>query len=209
MPLHANPQSTQDAPLAANRQLVPVAAEQTHTSTLLQELIDSATDEHFTLEWLMGSLPKNSFGVIMLFLSLISLLPVISVVSRILLLILAMQIILGYNSPILPKHLTRRLLPSRYLAHLDRHAIPALKHLEKGVRPRLTVFLLKARRLTAGIAIILISISLAAPVPLANVPPAMIGILMSLSYIEHDGLLLLITLLLSFTLLALLLATFI
>jgi len=174
----------------------PAAAEpaQPHTSTLLHALIDDAPAEHFTLDWLIGHMPKYSFGIIMLFLALLSLLPVISVVARLLMLFLALQILLGYHSPVLPKRLTARALPSRYLAHLNWHAIPALRHLEKGVRPRLPRFLLAARRITALIAIVLTLFSLLAPLPLANVPPAAVRVLMALAYIEHDGLLLLVAL---------------
>jgi hypothetical protein len=192
--------------LPASGQLVLVGAKETHTSVLLQGLIDSTTDDHFTLEWLIGHLPKNSFGIVMLFLSLISLLPIISVVSRLLMIVLALQIILGYHSPVLPNRLTRRPLPSHYLTRLDRHAIPALRHLEKAVRPRWPGFLLKARGLTACTCIVLLTLSLLAPIPFANVPPAVIGILMALSYIEHDGVLLSFALFMSFLLLGILLA---
>jgi len=39
---------------------------------VLQRLHDDAPTEHFTLDWLMGSLRKRSFGTIMLLLPLIS-----------------------------------------------------------------------------------------------------------------------------------------
>jgi hypothetical protein len=185
----------------ANTSTKPEKVQQVHTSALLQDLIASATEDHFTLEWLSENLPKNSFGVIILFLGLISLLPVISVISRILLMGLALQIIWGNPSPVFPKRLMQRRLPSRYLSRLDRHAIPALRYLEKAVRPRWPGFLSAARRFTAFIAFLLIFLSLIVPFPFANIPPALINILMALAYIEHDGLLLAIALTLSLVLL--------
>jgi hypothetical protein len=175
---------------------------QSHTSALLQELINGISEDHFTLDWLMGHLPKNSFGIILLFLALLSLLPIISFVARLLILVLLLQILLGYTSPVLPQRFLLRPLPSHYLSRLDRHAIPALKHLEKAVRPRWPTFLLAARRVTAVTMLLLTILSLVLPIPLANVPVAIISMVIALAYIEHDGLLLAIGLGSAFAVLA-------
>ena len=180
-----------------------------HTSVILKELISEVESEHFTLDWLIGHLPKHSFGVIMLFLALISLLPVISVISRLMIIILTIQIIFGYHSPVLPRRLLMRPLPSKYLSRLNRHAIPALQHLEKVIRPRWPKILVAARRVTALIALILTIVSLLAPVPLANVPPATLCVLMALAYIEHDGVLLALSLTVAITMMTILIVTII
>src|SRR6266404_1654442 len=94
-------------------QLLPEKSEQVHTSVLLQKLIDgAASKEHFTLDWLIGSLPKSSFGMIILFLAILSMVPVVTFVSRPLIMILMLQIILGYNSPVFPRRLLLCPLPS-------------------------------------------------------------------------------------------------
>jgi hypothetical protein len=36
------------------------------TSLVLQELLDEAPADYFTLDWLIGSLPDRSFGIVML-----------------------------------------------------------------------------------------------------------------------------------------------
>jgi hypothetical protein len=104
-----------------------------------------------------------------------------------------LQIILWYNSPVLPRLILLRPLSSRYLARLDRHVVPALKHLEKAVRPRWPVFLQRARRTTAIIVLLLTLLSLLFPLPFTNIPVAVVTLLMAFAYIEHDGLLLSIT----------------
>lgn len=168
--------------------------EQIHTSVLLRKLIDDAADvDFFTVDWLIAHLPKHSFGVIMLFLALISLLPIISVISRLMILVLALQIIFGSHRPVLPQRLMTRPLSTKYLSHLDHHAIPALRQLERAVRPRWPTLLKGMRRFVAFIAVLLVLVSLVAPIPFANMPPAIICVMISLAYIEHDGMLLLIS----------------
>ena len=48
------------------------------TSVVLQRLHDEAPKDHFTLGWLMGSLRKRSFGIIMLLLAVVAIAPGIS-----------------------------------------------------------------------------------------------------------------------------------
>jgi hypothetical protein len=176
----------------------PVSTEKPlHTSVMLRELIDKAPPGHFTLGWLINSLPKHSYGFILLFLALVALLPIISIPARLLIILLTGQIVLGYHRPVLPKRLMKRQLPSKYLVRLKRHAVPALRKLENIVRPRWPVLFMARgfRRFVAFIALLNTALSLPAPIPLANMPPAAIGVLLALAYIEHDGVTLLIALL--------------
>jgi hypothetical protein len=172
-----------------------------HTSVVLTRIIDEAPDGHFTLGWLIDRLPKRSFGVILLFLALFSILPVISIPARILIIMLTFQIIFGYHSPMLPRRLLIKPLPSRYLVKLKHCAIPFLHCLEMTVRPRWPVYIDHIRRVSAFVAMVLTVISLLAPIPLSNVPPAIIGVIMALAHLEHDGLLLTIALALAIVML--------
>lgn len=166
------------------------AASEPHTSAILQRLIREAPEDYFTLQWLISHLPARSFGVILLFLALISILPVISIPARLLILVLIGQIILGYPAPALPQKLLLRRLPSKHLRHLERRAIPSLERLEMVLRPRWRYPLMISRRFVALIAMLLTLLSLLSPLPFSNVPPAIISIMIALAYIEHDGLML-------------------
>jgi hypothetical protein len=50
-------------------------------SVVLQRLLDEVPPGHFTLGWLMDSLQKRSFGVVMLLLALVAIAPGISIVA--------------------------------------------------------------------------------------------------------------------------------
>ena len=64
-------------------------------SIILQKLHDVAPADHFTLDWLMSNLHKQSFGLIMLVLAIVALVPGISLAGGLLLLIPAFQMIVG------------------------------------------------------------------------------------------------------------------
>ena len=72
-------------------------------SDVLQRLHDEAPADHFTLGWLMGSLHKRSFGIIMLLLSVVAIAPGASIVAGVLLLIPAFQMIAGRPAPVFPR----------------------------------------------------------------------------------------------------------
>ena len=165
------------------------------TSVVLQRLHDEAPKDHFTLGWLMGSLRKRSFGIIMLLLAVVAIAPGISVVAGLLLMIPAFQMIAGQPAPVFPRRIAIRLLPTRHLAALVQRAVPVLKFLEKMIRPRWPTPLEATKRLVGTVIVILNIIVVFAPIPFSNIAPALVIALISLAYLEEDGLLLSIALL--------------
>ena len=166
-----------------------------HTSVVLQRLYDGAPIDHFTLGWVMASLRKRSFGMIMLLLSLAAVVPGISIVAGLLLMIPAFQMIAGRPAPVFPRRIANHQLPTRHFVALVRRVIPLLRYLEKMIHPRWHIPLEATKRLVATIVIILDALIVLAPIPLTNVVPAVVIAFISLAYLEEDGLLLLIALL--------------
>lgn len=165
------------------------------TSVVLQRLHDEAPTDHFTLGWLMGSLRKRSFGIIMFLLALVAIAPGVSIVAGLLLMIPAFQMIAGQPAPVFPRCIAARPLPTRHLAALVQRAMPALRYLEKMIHPRWPTPLEATKRLVGTVVVILNIIVVLAPIPLINVVPALVIALISLAYVEEDGLLLSIALL--------------
>jgi hypothetical protein len=165
------------------------------TSVVLQRLHDEAPPDHFTLGWVMGSLRKRSFGIIMLLLALVAIAPAVSIVAGLLLMIPAFQMIAGQPGPVFPRRIAVRPLPTRHLAALVQRAVPVLRYLEKMIHPRWPTPLEATKRLVGTIVVMLNITLVFAPIPLSNVGPAMVIALISLAYLEEDGLLLLIALL--------------
>ncbi|MHC2291706.1 exopolysaccharide biosynthesis protein [Bradyrhizobium barranii] len=171
-------------------------------SVLLQRLHDEAPADHFTLGWLMSRMHKRSFGLIMLLLGVVAVAPGVSIVAGLLLMIPAFQMILGHNMPVFPRRVAARPLPTRHLAALVQRAVPVLRSLEKLIHPRWPTPFDATKRLVGAVVVLLNITLLFTPVPLSNVVPALVIALISLAYLEEDGLLLSIALLASVVVLA-------
>jgi hypothetical protein len=164
--------------------------ERTPSSRVLEDLLHQAPADSFTLGWLMSALHQRSFGVVMLFLGLLATVPIGSTVPGLLLAAVAVQMIAGRREPVFPRFIAARRLPTRYLFRLGGRAIPVLQYLEKAVHPRWPTTFEAAKRFVAVMVLLLTVVLLLTPVPLSNIAPAIVTALISLAYIEEDGLLL-------------------
>ena len=174
--------------LADTKGLIP-------TSVVLQRLHDEMPTDRFTLGWLMHSLHKRSFGIIMLLLALVAITPGLSIVAGLLLMIPAIQMIAGKPVPVFPSRIAMRSFPARHLAAVVQRAVPMLGYFERVVHPRWHTSPEATKRLVGAVVFILSAALVFIPVPLSNVVPALAIALISLAYIEGDGLLLSIALL--------------
>jgi hypothetical protein len=162
---------------------------------VLQKLHDEMPADHFTLSWLMGSLRTRSFGIIMLLLALVAIAPGVSIVAGLLLVIPAFQMIAGKPAPIFPRRIAVHPLPSRHFAAVVQRAVPILRYLERIIHPRWHTPFEATKRLVGVVVVILSATLVFSPIPLSNVVPALVIVLISLAYLEQDGLLLSIALL--------------
>jgi hypothetical protein len=164
-------------------------------SVVLQELHEAAPADQFTLGWLMGRLQKQSFGLIMLLLAIVAVAPGISILGGLLLLIPAFQMIAGRSAPIFPRWIANRPLPTKHLGAVVQRAVSVLKYLEKVVRPRFPTPPELTKRVVGIFVVLLCARLLLMPIPLSNILPAVLIALISLGYLEEDGILLSLTLL--------------
>jgi hypothetical protein len=173
------------------------------SSRVLEEILDSAPADYFTLGWLTATLEQRSFGIMILFLGLLGTAPVGSTIPGLLLAVLAVQMIAGRGQPIFPQFIATRRLPTQSLRLVGERAIPFLKFLERAIHPRWPVAFEAARRAVGVVILLLTAVLLLFPLPLSNVVPAIVIAVISLAYIEEDGLLLLVALFVAVTLIGL------
>lgn len=159
-------------------------------SVVLQRLHDEVPTEHFTLGWLMHSLHKRSFGIIMLLIALVAIAPGLSIVAGLLLMIPAFQMIAGKAAPVFPRRIATRPLPTRHFVAVVQRSIPVLRYLEKMVHPRWHTPPETTKCLVGAVVLMLSATLVFIPIPLSNVVPAAVIALIALAYIEEDGVLL-------------------
>jgi hypothetical protein len=171
-------------------QVQPDTKERTPSSRVLEDLLHQAPPECFTLGWLISNLQQRSFGIVVLFLGLLATTPIGSTVPGLMLAAVALQMIVGRRELVFPQFITARSLPTRYLFRVAEHGIPVMQYLEKAVHPRWPIAFEATKRFV-GVAVLLLTAALLlTPVPLSNIAPAIVIALISLAYLEEDGLLL-------------------
>lgn len=163
------------------------------TSELLDALLTGAPSDRVTLGWLMASLGDRSFGIVMLVLGLLALLPGASAVVAIVLTIPAFQMIRARRGPVIPSALASRPFPTHALGSVLRITVPVLRFLERFIGPRWPMPFETTKRIVGAVILSLAGLLLA-PVPLSNVPPALVIAAIAVAYLEEDGVLLCSTL---------------
>jgi hypothetical protein len=159
------------------------------TSVVLDDLLGPEAPEQVTLGWLMGRLGDRSFGIVLLLLALLGLLPGVSALAGVLLTIPAVQMILARPGPVFPRRISARPFEARRLARVVRRIVPVLRQMERFIRPRRTTPFEATKRVIGGV-VLLLAASLLAPVPLSNISPALATSLIAFAYLEEDGVLL-------------------
>lgn len=162
------------------------------TSEVLRDLFDQVPDD-VTPTWLIENLRERSFGIVLLLLGLLSLLPGASAVVGILLLYPAWQLIQARATPSLPRFIAHRRLPGEKIKRLADRVQWPLRMLERIVRPRWPAIFSVARR-AVGATILLLAVTLLWPFPLSNIAPALAIMLLAFAYLEEDSALLIIAL---------------
>ena len=105
-------------------------------------------------------------------------------------------------APFFPRRIAAHPLPTRHLDRVLSRAIPVLRYLERAIRPRWHTPLEVTKRMVGVVVLLLTVLLLLAPVPMIQVVPALVIVMISLAYLEEDGVLLSIALLIAVALLA-------
>ncbi len=163
------------------------------TSAILERLVRDAPADAVTLAWIVGQLRERSFGIVMLIVALVGLVPGASLFVGVLLAVPAVQMMLGHAEPVLPGRVMARRVSTARLARLLERVIPLMKRLERIVRPRWTTPFRTTQRVV-GFAILLLGGTLLAPIPFSHVIPILTIVLLAFAFLEKDGVLLAIAL---------------
>ena len=162
------------------------------TSALLKKVLDELTDETIRVGSLLYKLRKRSFGGVFLLLATLSLLPGISIIAGFMIIIPALQMIIGYRAPLLPRFLRERRISVAKIRKLGNKAVPWIEKIEHYIKPRWLGLTSPAMLFLVGITIMMLAIVITIPLPLSNLAPAITVICLAFGLLERDGLLIFI-----------------
>lgn len=168
------------------------------TSVHLSTLLDEAETAQVSVSWLIERLGVRSFGLTLILMALIALVPGASTIVGLLIAWPAIQMMLGYGGPVLPRFLARREIAVDRLARAVGFIVPRLRWLERLIRPRWPVVFRSSKRVT-GFMMLLLGLTMISPFPFSHVIPAIVIMLLALAYLEEDGIMLLLSLAASLT----------
>ena len=159
------------------------------TSDLLRGLLDEAPRDSVMLGWIIARLDERSFGVIMLLLAVLAMVPGISIVAGALIIWIAGQMILARPRATLPRFLARYTVGTARLTRLIERIVPVLLWLEGLIRPRWSTPFTMTKSVV-GVVLLLLGVSIFSPIPLSNLIPSLVIMGMALAYLEKDGVML-------------------
>lgn len=142
----------------------------------------------------VARLGERSFGWLLLFFSVLSLLPVPGggLFTAIPLFWVLGQMALGYSQVRLPEFITRRRVSRRGWRRLVLRFTPVIRPVERLLRPRMEHLLTPRNERLVGALQCLTAFALFLPVPLSGFIPASALVITALGLVERDGLMVLI-----------------
>ncbi len=164
------------------------------TSVQLARMLDRAEAEAaVSIGWLMEQLGGRSFGLALLVMGVLGIVPGISTVAALMVVWLAVQMMLGQEAAVLPGLVARRSIGVEKLARVVGFVAPRLAWVERLVQPRWPMLFQTTERLT-GFMMLLLGLSMLLPVPFSQIVPAPVIMLLALAYLEEDGIALVLAL---------------
>jgi hypothetical protein len=162
------------------------------TSEVLLRLIDRSAEPRIELGEIVRGLGDRTYGFLIFLFALPNgvpgpSIPGLSTITGVPLILVALQMALGYPRPWLPGWLARRSLPRSGLRLVLVKAGTALAWIERRIRPRLIGPGMPLLDRLIGAYIVLVGMVLSLPIPFGNFPPAWALMVMSLGLIQRDG----------------------
>lgn len=165
------------------------------TTELLAAALDAHDDDRITLAALMEPLRRRAFGFLLLLLAIPNFIPVplgIGGVMGVLVIALGLQMLVGLEHPWLPRWLQQRTMSRAALRRFLERIAPVTRWLERVCRPRLERLTVRPLTIASGLAMILLGLLLALPIPFTNYLFGAMLLAFAFALIERDGALLLL-----------------
>jgi hypothetical protein len=166
----------------------PPAGNSERTSSVITRLGREASGDDITIAEVMDALKDRSFGAMLILLAMPNAVApgVVFVVGGPILL-MGLQLALGYRRPWLPDFMLKRRLRGTTFKTLAFHAGRSLAWVEQWLRPRAAWLASRSAEKFLGVYIAGLAALLFTPLPLGSTPPAIAISLIAVGLAEKDG----------------------
>ena len=180
-------------------------AKQESTSEIIESVINIETQDSgaISIYEIKTALHEKGFVLMLLIFSAPLSIPLpvppgFTTIASLPLLFFSIQMLLGFDSPWLPKYVTKRSIKKSSLAKIIEKTSPILKKIERLMKPRISILSSYYGEKFYAFLCLICTISIAIPLPLTNFIPAGGIAVMSLGLISKDGVFIILGIITSF-----------
>lgn len=162
------------------------------TSALLERLADEAAGETMTVGGLLDALEDRAFGLALLILALPCAIPFLYGIPQVVavpMLLIAAQIVAGRHTLWMPAKVRARSFSTESFRAMVTRGVPWIRRFEAFARPRLSALVGGAGERIFGVLLVAFCATILIPLPATNTTPGIAVAIVSLGFIERDGLL--------------------
>jgi hypothetical protein len=162
----------------------------TRTTELLHRALDTHAGDDITLGDVLEPLGERAFGFLILILALPNFIPVpigVGGVMGVLVVLVGLQMLLGFEQPWIPRSLRRRGVKRESLERFVKRMTPVLSWLERVCRPRWEALTRYPAHRVSGLLLVLIGVALALPIPFTNFAFGFLLVAYAVALLERDG----------------------
>ena len=163
----------------------------TISTQAIEDVVNSSSADKISIADLVNAMEAIGFGLILVifaFAAIMPLPPPIPNIFSIPIIIFAIQMILGYDSPKLPKKIGKIMINRSIIAKIVQKSSKYISKIEKILKPRFSFIVSKFFERILGLIIFILALAVVIPMPFTNFIPGIGIILISLGLLAKDGL---------------------
>lgn len=164
------------------------------TTRVLRDAIEAQEGDDITLDTLLVPLRSRAFGVMLLVFAIPNFIPVpigIGGAMGVLTVLLGLQMLFGLEHPLVPAWLRRKSMHRTRVERFLERTSRITSWLERWCRPRLEPVTRLPWSMLSGLALVILGVLLALPIPFTNYLFGVVLLAFSFALLERDGALLL------------------
>lgn len=156
-------------------------------SQVLNDALDQIEGDKTSIGKISDNLGTRAFGALIVLMTLLSIVPGVSLISGAFLFIFSIQMSLGIEKPWLPKFIVKISVETKQLDKAFHYILPRLLIIEKYIRPRLLILSSTVATRLFGLFITFFAFVIMLPIPFGNFFPSLALLFLAFGMLQKDG----------------------